>query len=114
MFKGVVIEGDGIGRQMGFPTANLNIVADKTQLKDGIYAVHAMLDNIQYNAAAYIHRARQKVEIYLIGYTGSDFYGKEITVDPVQKVSEVIAITDVEELKQKIADDVELVKDILT
>ena len=39
--QGRVIEGQQIGRTLGFPTANLEVVDDSKLIpKDGVYAVH--------------------------------------------------------------------------
>lgn len=112
MFRGNVIHGDGVGKTMGYPTANLDISTKKTNLKDGIYAVHATLGNKTYKAAAYIHSVRERVEIFLIDYTEGDFYSEELIVDPIQKVSEVVSVQTEQELKEKIAKDIMLVKQV--
>ena len=45
-FEGTVVHGDKLGRQLGYPTANLKI-ADEEKIApgDGIYAVHCSLKN---------------------------------------------------------------------
>ena len=41
-FEGIVVDGDKLGRKLGYPTANLKITDDeKIHLGDGIYAVYA-------------------------------------------------------------------------
>ncbi len=43
-FEGVVVDGDKLGRKLGYPTANLKITDDeKIHLGDGIYAVYVEL-----------------------------------------------------------------------
>jgi riboflavin kinase/FMN adenylyltransferase len=40
-FEGIVVDGDKLGRKLGYPTANLKIINDeKIHLGDGIYAVY--------------------------------------------------------------------------
>src|SRR5438477_3374827 len=40
-FEGVVVDGDKLGRKLGYPTANLKMTDDeKIHLGDGIYAVY--------------------------------------------------------------------------
>jgi riboflavin kinase/FMN adenylyltransferase len=42
-FSGVVVHGDKLGRQLGYPTANLRITDEEKIIPgDGIYAVHAL------------------------------------------------------------------------
>src|SRR5437773_1303939 len=43
-FEGLVVDGDKLGRKLGYPTANLKIIdEEKIHLGDGIYAVYAEL-----------------------------------------------------------------------
>jgi len=42
---GKVVKGLGLGRQIGFPTANIDCHKDKLIPADGIYAVHVIVDN---------------------------------------------------------------------
>lgn len=49
---GVVVGGDAIGRQLGFPTANLRLHEEKAIPADGIYAVWARIDRESERRAA--------------------------------------------------------------
>ena len=50
-FEGEVVNGDKLGRKLGYPTANLSIRSDeKITPGDGIYAVYAELKTGQYSA----------------------------------------------------------------
>ena len=45
-FEGVVVDGDKLGRKLGYPTANIKITnEEKIHLGDGIYAVYVELRN---------------------------------------------------------------------
>lgn len=114
MIEGIVINGEGLGRSLGWPTANLNIPAEKTHLQPGVYAARAIFRHTTYLAALVISEApRDKVEVYLIDYTGEDFYGETLQVEPVQQVSQLELKDSVEELKEKIGADMQLIKDVL-
>ena len=112
MFSGLVIRGDGIGRSIGYPTANIDIPAEKTNLNDGVYAARATVFGKTYASALVIQHQVKKVEVYMLGYDGVDCYGIQMSVDPIQKVSE-IEEKDGDELIKKIARDIELVKEVL-
>ena len=114
MLKGLVVHGEGVGKNLGYATANVE-VGDTCPLNSGIYAARAKLRGADYNAALVIlpPPRKSKIEVYLLEYEGADFYGAELVVDPIQKVSEVIGFDEVDELREKIAVDLELVKAVL-
>jgi riboflavin kinase/FMN adenylyltransferase len=81
---GTVVTGEQLGRQLGFPTANLS--AHNEQFPpDGVYAVEVLFDGILHPGVANIGvrptvRARQGerlFEVYLFDFHG-DLYGREI------------------------------------
>lgn len=111
MISGKVVKGDGLGKSFGYPTANLDI--KKMSCKAGVYAVEAYLEKKKYQGAMAFREKPLKVEIYLLNYTGEDFYGKFMEVELIQKVGELERYDDVEELKEKIASDMEKVKQVL-
>lgn len=113
MFKGTVIHGDKIGRTLGFPTANLDISIKDTKCKPGIYAAFIVLKNKKHKAALIINDSQKKIEVYLFDYDGEEFYGAQMEVDPIQKVSELESHDTVEDLKKKIDADILLVRKVL-
>ncbi len=113
MFHGKVITGDGIGKALGYPTANLDTGKQEVKLGSGIYAVHAKCVGREYPAALVIQEEPWKVEVHLINYDGKDCYGRVLEVEAVQKVSELEWFENEEELKQKIQKDIEAVKRVL-
>ena len=82
---GTVVRGDGRGRALGFPTANLDSVAGMCPA-DGVYAGRAWVDDANWPAAVSIGGkptfgdARVGVEAYLIGYEG-ELYGQRLCLE---------------------------------
>ena len=76
IITGKVVKGDGYGRKIGFPTANLEAIDQKLP-QAGVYAGNAILEGNTYRAGIVVGPG-EKVEAHLIGYTG-DAYGKEAT-----------------------------------
>jgi len=86
--KGEVIEGKKIGREFGFPTANIK-PSDKYKLipGDGVYAVDVMINNSKYagmlsigkNPTVNKSEAQRSIEVNIFNFD-RDIYGNEIEV----------------------------------
>ncbi|MFZ2189623.1 MAG: riboflavin kinase [Candidatus Magasanikiibacteriota bacterium] len=112
MLKGIVIHGDGIGKKLGFPTANLDIDKKKCKFNPGVYAAKVLLDKKEYQGALAIQEKNWKVEVHFLDYVGEDFYGSFIEVEPIQKVSEMEGFSGENSLIEKINNDVEKVREV--
>lgn len=105
MFGGIIIHGDGQGKKLGYPTANIQCDKRDVHLGAGVYAAKATLNNTTYIAGLVIITEPWKVEAHLVKYSGPDVYGQHLTVEPVQRVSTFESYGSEEELKKKIAED---------
>lgn len=110
MIRGTVIRGEGRGKGLGYPTANVNVPVPSTKLGPGVYAAFAILRNKSYLAALVIHEVVDKIEVFFLDYQGADFYGEEIAVEAVQRLSALERLDTEEELKEKIENDIDLVR----
>ncbi len=110
---GQVIEGDKLGRQIGFPTANLN-TAGLLLPPTGVYAVHAEAGgkvhravlNIGYRPTLQNPTPQMRVEAHLLDFTG-DLYHRELEIIFVGKLREEQKFASVEDLKRQITRDIE-------
>jgi riboflavin kinase/FMN adenylyltransferase len=109
---GTVVRGDGLGHQLGFPTANL----DATGLAlppHGVYAVHAEAGGKTYRAVLNIGlrptlqnpNPQLRVEAHLIDFTG-ELYGQELEVAFVDKLRPETRFPSLAELRAQIARDI--------
>jgi riboflavin kinase/FMN adenylyltransferase len=109
---GPVVRGDGLGHQLGFPTANL----DATGLAlppHGVYAVHAEAGGKTYRAVLNIGfrptlqnpKPQLRVEAHLIDFTG-ELYGQEMEVAFVEKLRPETRFPSLAELRAQIARDI--------
>ena len=112
MINGFVIHGDGIGKKLGFPTANLDIKKESCSLASGIYAGKTCLNKKEYFAALVIQEKVWKVEVYLLDYEGEDFYGDYLSVEIIEKVGELEDFKGSDNLIKKIGDEVDKVKEV--
>jgi riboflavin kinase/FMN adenylyltransferase len=116
--RGKVITSDKRGRVLGFPTANLDIKPQQALPGNGIYATITQVDGKQFPSATNIGirptfgDGEKTVETHLLNYKG-DLYGKEITVEFVQKLRDEQRFPSSEELKIQIEKDVRKVEALL-
>ncbi len=110
MIQGVVIRGDGIGKTLGYPTANLDVDSKKLSYSAGVYAASAVFDSLSFDAALIINKDKNKIEVHLFGYEHEDFYGSVLAVDPIQKVSEIEQWESEESLLAKIHNDITMIQ----
>ena len=85
-FSGKVVSGDKLGRQLGYPTANLEYTnSDKIRLGDGVYAGYVKLGDETFKGMLSIGNRPtvdgldQKVEVNIFDFD-RDIYGQEVTV----------------------------------
>jgi riboflavin kinase / FMN adenylyltransferase len=109
---GKVVEGDRLGRQLGFPTANLE--ADGLILPPmGVYAVHAQVGAARYRAVLNLGRRPTlrnphpslRVEAHLLDFSG-DLYGQEVELTFTSKLRDERPFPDLAALRQQITADV--------
>ncbi len=113
MFSGIVVRGDGIGAKTGYLTANLDTPKRKVDLDSGVYAVWVDVRKKKYKGALAIRNKPWKVEVHLLDYLDEDFYGVYIEIEPIQKVSEMCGFNSKYELREKILQDIKMVRDVL-
>jgi riboflavin kinase/FMN adenylyltransferase len=110
---GPVIEGDKLGRKLGFPTANI----DPTGLAlppSGVYAIHAIVLGKTHRAVLNIGTRPTlgnpnpplRVEAHILDFTG-ELYGKELEIVFAEKLRDEQKFPSVDELKAQIARDIQ-------
>lgn len=108
---GTVVEGRKLGRQLGFPTANVEV--ENEQLPPlGVYAVEARIDDQWLPAVANLGRrptvvenAEPNLEVHLLDWSG-DLYGKDLEVRFTRLLRSEMKFSSLDELKAQIARDV--------
>lgn len=111
-----VVEGDKLGRQLGFPTANLD-TADLALPPQGVYAVHASLRGHTHAAVLNIGTRPTlqnpnpplRVEVHLLDFTG-ELYGEELEILFLEKLRDERKFSSLDELKAQIGRDIERAK----
>jgi riboflavin kinase / FMN adenylyltransferase len=108
---GTVVHGDKIGRTLGYPTANLEVV-DKLKLipSIGVYAVYVRVEgkrlkgmlNIGYRPT--VGGKDLRIEVNILDFT-ADLYGKELTLEFVARIRDDAHFGSLEELVVAMNDD---------
>lgn len=114
--SGRVIHGDGVGRKLGYPTANIQLKHNRPPLS-GIFVVevHAEALGVLRGVASQGVRptlkcdAKPVLEVHIFEFN-QDIYGKRLRVEFLQKRREELKFPDVQALTQQIALDVENAK----
>lgn len=111
---GIVVRGDGRGRTLGFPTANIHVDASEKLIpKAGVYAVRAILRTGTYAGALHLGPrptfpgATPSVEVHLLDFEG-DVYGERIRVDFMSRIRDVRSFDTVDALLGQLNEDVAL------
>lgn len=109
--RGTVVHGDARGRQLGYPTANLDVPAERLMPARGIYAVNGRFNGLQLRGAANIGTRPTlgggplALEVHLVGFDG-DLYGRELEVQFLERLREERRFESVEALVEQIQEDV--------
>ena len=115
--SGAVVHGAGIGRVLGFPTANISL-ADKEQMlpADGVYETRVTLCGDTFSGVMNIgvkptvaSGKERTLEVHIIGFEG-DIYGKDIAVEFVRRLRGEQSFDNVNALRFQIEVDVARVK----
>ncbi len=109
---GAVVRGDGLGHQIGFPTANLDVTGLALP-PHGVYAVlaetggkaHRAVLNIGHRPTLRDPNPQLRVEAHLVDFAG-DLYGQELEVAFVEKLREERQFPSLDALRQQIAQDI--------
>jgi riboflavin kinase/FMN adenylyltransferase len=113
-FAGKVVRGDGRGKQLGYPTANLKIEnEDKLLPEIGIYAARCLVGEKWYNALlsigcrpTFISDGSVIPEIYILDFDG-DIYNKELIIKVIERIRGEEKFNSAEELIKQMDKDKE-------
>lgn len=104
--RGTVVHGKGIGRTIGFPTANIQ-PADAHHLlpKAGVYAVMAHSFAFEWTPAMLNIDSNGVIEVHIPAFHG-DLYGQTMEIRFTRFVREEKQMSNLDELKKQITEDI--------
>jgi riboflavin kinase/FMN adenylyltransferase len=120
--EGVVVHGEGRGRGLGIPTANLEIPADSALPSRGVYAARAVLARGRSAAAVNIGVAptftaaslssTMRLEAFLLDHDGSDLYGQTMRVEFIERLRDEKRFESVDALMEQVHLDIARAREI--
>lgn len=114
---GVVVQGDKLGRTIGYPTANIR-VPDGKALPQGVFAVVVIVGNGRYHGMANVgvrptvNGTERRFEVHLLDFTG-DLYGQEVQVKFFDRLRGEQKFEGIEALKVQLAHDETRARELL-
>ena len=135
---GTVIRGAGRGRDLGFPTANLQLQQPQQRPADGVYAAWATISpsdkggvggleasppvpgRESYMAAVHVgpvptfNEDSPTVEVHLLDFPDHDLYDQELTIEIITKLRDVEKFSSAEKLVAAIEQDIQQTQHRLT
>lgn len=113
--KGLVVSGRKQGREIGFPTININLNGKYLLPRSGVYSSRVRIGKRIYRGVTNIgsHPTFKdylsNAETYILDFD-ADLYGKLISVTLKNYLRPIISFSSIDELKEQIAKDCEKVK----
>jgi riboflavin kinase / FMN adenylyltransferase len=111
--SGIIVEGNHLGRQLGFPTANIHpLDPNKLIPMNGVYAIRIELGGETYNGMLNIGfrptidsaMAVKTIEAHIFGVSG-DYYDEKVVIHFVKRVRDEMKFKGLDALKQQLQKD---------
>ena len=118
--EGLVIHGDGRGKHIGLPTANISVWNGKLLPENGVYAVFTLLDGKRYPAVVsigirptfYEMPTEQTIEVHILNFS-DQIYDKNIIIQFISRLREERKYGSVSELMDQVRKDIHDTEEIL-
>jgi riboflavin kinase/FMN adenylyltransferase len=108
---GKVVKGDGLGKKINYPTANVFIEETyKIIPKDGVYLVETIIKDKLFNGMMNIgHRPtigtkNKSIEVHLFNFN-EDIYGQVISIKMISKIRDEKKFSSIQALKEQLVKD---------
>ena len=115
-YHGTVVKGDGRGRTIGYPTANVSGDPLKLVPKSGVYACRASVKGGNFNAVTNIGTRptfkgdeRLLIEVHIFDFN-DDLYNSEIGIEFLYRIRDERKFSTTSELQKQIEDDIKTAK----
>ena len=111
LLRGPVLHGDERGREIGFPTLNVGVSADRWLPPNGVYVTRAYAGEREFHACTNIGvrptfdgEPKRLVETHLLDFEG-DLYGEVVTIELLHHLRAEQKFNGIEQLSEQIQRD---------
>lgn len=117
--RGKVVRGEQRGKELGFPTANLNIEQQELRPPPGVYGARCLLDGKQYRAVVNIGTrptfhadgGKETLEVHILEYQGEDFYERSVEIEFLYRLRDEKKFRSFKSLQAQIKRDIKEVQE---
>jgi riboflavin kinase/FMN adenylyltransferase len=117
---GEVVLGDGRGKLLGIPTANLSVWAERALPKAGVYVCQARLDRRMWGAVTNVgvrptfenQPVQPRVETHILDFS-DEIYGKQLALDFLVHLRDEVRFPNAQALVEQINNDITQARIIL-
>jgi len=118
---GLVVHGDGRGRTINFPTANIEYADGKLIPANGVYACWAWVNGVRYASAVNVgvrptfksETVRPLVEAFILDFN-LDIYGRDVRLEFVARLRDELKFPSVDALVEQMQRDVAWARELLS
>jgi riboflavin kinase/FMN adenylyltransferase len=118
--EGMVVQGDGRGKHIGLPTANISVWKGKLLPENGVYATFVVLDEKKYPAVVsigirptfYEMPTEKTVEVHILKFS-DQIYKKNLTIQFISRLREERKYGSVSELMDQVQKDISDTEEVL-
>ncbi len=111
MLTGSIVKGEGLGKKLNFPTANLHIEENyKLIPKDGVYVVKSNINNttifgmMNIGMRPTVNGKSKTIETHFFNFN-DDLYGKTLQIDLIFRIRDEQKFNSIDELKNQLDAD---------
>ena len=117
---GDVVHGDGRGRKINIPTANIEVSPEKAIPANGVYACYVYVDGVKHSAVTNVgirptftpDKAEANIEAHLLDFD-RDLYGQTLRLEFIEHLRPEKKFNGVDELISQIHADIKKSREIL-
>ena len=109
--SGIVVHGDKLGREFGYPTANIRVEdGNKVVPANGVYACYVLLDGKKFKGMLNIGTRPtvkgevKRIEVNIFEFE-QDIYGKRVVLELIDRIRDEKKFENVDQLKERLSID---------